>query len=58
MGWSSIPEAARVIVGAFRRGGLQNPVPGTVDFAAYRFPGATTNIGGNWFGVGTSRRLV
>lgn len=58
MGWAEIPEAVRVVVGAFRRGLLENPVPGAVDFASYRFPGDRVNIGGNWFGVGASRRLV
>lgn len=58
MGWTEIPAATKNVVGRFLRGTLPNPVPGAVDFAAYRFAGATVQIGGNWFGVGASRRLL
>ena len=58
MSWLQIPAEAKVVVGRFLRGTLDNPVPGAVDFAAYRFPGGTVNVGGNWFGVGASRRLL
>lgn len=58
MTWGALPEATRNAVTAFRAGTLANPVPGAVDWHANHFQGATTEIGGNWFGVGASRRLV
>lgn len=56
--WSSLPLNVRGVVTAFAEGELSNPVPEMVDFAAYRFDGATSQIGGNWFGVGSGRRVV
>lgn len=50
MSWDSLPYVTRRAVEDFSSGMLENPVGGAVDFAAYRFNGATVNIGGNWFG--------
>lgn len=56
--FASLPAGARAVVSSFATGSLSNPVPGLVDWAAYTFPGASVQLGGNWFGVGESRRLA
>lgn len=58
MTWSSLPAETVRVIEDFAAGGLENPVPGATDWAAYEYPGGTMNIEGNWFGVSRSRRLV
>jgi len=59
--WSSIPASVRQLVLEFMRGQLPNPVPGAVDWNNRDWGAqsqiAVTNVEGNYFGVGSSRRL-
>lgn len=55
---ASLPAGARNAVASFAAGTLANPVPDMVDWAAFSWNGAEVNIGGNWFGVGESRRVA
>lgn len=56
--WSALPEATRSAVEAFFAGTLPNPVPGATDWSGAFWAGATRQVGGNWFGVSSGRRLV
>ena len=60
--WNEIPARVRQLVQDFVAGQVANPVPGAVDWAAQdwssRAAGPLTNVQGNYFGVGSSRRMV
>lgn len=56
--WEEIPSRVRDLVNEWSAGRIANLVPGMVDYAAYSFDGAQTNIAGNNFGVLGWRRLV
>lgn len=58
MSWDDLPPETQRVVQQFQAGTLPNPVSGAVDWHANHFPGATVEIGGNWFGVGRGRRLA
>ena len=57
MDWPDLPFAVRRKVAEFFSGNLLNPVPGMVDFAAYKFKGDKVNIAGNWFGTQPWRNI-
>jgi len=46
------------VVSEWYAGRLANPVPGLTDWHARHWEGATVEVGGNWFGVGSTRRLA
>lgn len=60
--WEAIPLSVRDKVMSFIAGGVDNPVPGMVDWAAgaswqARSKVPLINIGGNMFGIGLTRRI-